>query len=155
MLDISGCTVSPFEATIIIYPALVHAKPQSLLSKSNFNKFPVVTLLPSHHKKMLLPRPAARIPRRGPPFRIKPSLHSSIFFPFLLLSPIPSLSSTFTHSAPLLQNVRLQEKHNDVPTFKAYADSVGLDRESTVYRGTLYEYIPPPAPAPLYCLVCS
>ncbi|KAF8457622.1 hypothetical protein BDZ91DRAFT_744181 [Kalaharituber pfeilii] len=61
--------------------------------------------------------------RCRPPFPITRALSSSL---------------SFSHSASPRKET---EKHNDIPSFKEYAVSVGLDPMTTVYRGTLYEYI--------------
>ncbi|KAI5785094.1 hypothetical protein DFH27DRAFT_487674, partial [Peziza echinospora] len=39
-----------------------------------------------------------------------------------------------------LKNTLPNAKHQDIPSFLAYAEEVGLSPKSSVYRGTLYEY---------------
>lgn len=40
-----------------------------------------------------------------------------------------------------LQIAAKERQHHDLPSFLQYADKVGLDRKSTVYVGTYYEYL--------------
>ncbi|KAF8439229.1 hypothetical protein BGX38DRAFT_1208424, partial [Terfezia claveryi] len=44
----------------------------------------------------------------------------------------------YSHLADLGKS---KDKHHDLASFKDYAESTGLDPTSTVYRGTVYEYI--------------